>query len=436
MNRRLIIMLGAVLAVAVIVAIFVISEHRAAPPALAQADTSSAPSVPLATATKAEFTRHIRAQGRVGTPAGGDAKLAFYGTGIVANIDVHVGESVATGQALAALDTRGLALDLAQAQADASAAGQAKLLAAQARLQALESGQGSAQSDRESAQAAVRQSEEKLAADRRALERAQALFAGGVSAQKDVDTARQQLAFDRADADANRARAATARAGIGSALTQARADVAQAQTDVRSASIRLSMAQRNMENAMLRAPTSGVVVAILKHPGESVDPSQPAIVVGPPASDRVTLNVSSDDARSVHVGDAVQLVVTGRGLHGSGRVRNVVASVDPTTQTSTVVVAGAPPGAAPGDAVDATIAVGTQRGIVIPTSAIVEDPQSGKSIVFVRERAKDGSEKFVSREIGLAASDAERSLVASGLDVGDRVAASGAFDLLAPAGGG
>lgn len=435
MNRRIV--LGTIVAVVVlVVAIFGIGK-LASKPARAQADAPvSAPNVPLATAADTNYTSRIRAQGRVGTPAGGEAKLAFYGTGIVSSIDVHVGETVGAGQALASLDTRGLSLDLAQAQADASSAGQAKLLAAQARLAALTSGQGSAQSDQEAAAAAVRQSEAKLAADRNALDRAQALFAGGVSARKDVEAAQQQLALDRADAVANRARAATARTGIGSALTQARADVAQAENDVQSARIRLAQAQRNIANATLRAPQSGVVISVLKHPGEAVDPSQPALVVAPPETNSITLAVGSDDARRVHVGDTVSLSVTGRALRGNGTVRNVVASVDPTTQSSTVVVSGVPNGATPGDAVLATIDVGTRRGIVIPTSAIVEDPQSGKSIVFVREKAKDGGEKFVSREITIAAGDDTKSLVAGGLRAGERVAESGAFDLLAPAGGG
>jgi HlyD family secretion protein len=376
---------------------------------------------------------HVRAQGRVGAPAGSEAKLSFAGSGIVARIDVHVGEAVRAGDALAELDTSGLALDLAQARADASA--QPRLIAAQSRLSALERGDGSAQSDREAADAAVRQSEERLVADQRALDRTQALFTGGVAAQKDLDAARQQLELDRADLSANRARAATARAGITGAITQARADVAQAAADVQAARIRLAMAQRNVAIATLRAPASGVVSQILKHPGEAVDPTQPAIVVGPPTTHIVTLTVAGDDAARVAVGAAVDVQVVGRGLRGHGIVRSVVASVDPATQASTVLVDGVPDGAAPGEAVEATIDAGERRGIVIPTAAIVEDPQSGTSVVFVREKTKDG-EKFVSRTIGVAAGDEAKTLVTGGLKVGEQIAAQGAFDLLAPAGGG
>jgi hypothetical protein len=103
---------------------------------------------------------------------------------------------------------------------------------------------------------------------------------------------------------------------------------------------------------------------------------------------------------------------------------------------STVVTGGVPPGAVPGDAVEATIDVGERRGLIIPTSAIVEDPQSGKALVFVSARGPDGARTFVSRAIVVASGDDRTSLVSSGLRSGERIALQGAFDLLAPSGGG
>jgi HlyD family secretion protein len=464
MTRRTSVALGAFVASVILVAgVRVATRHGA--PSTAPADTSSAPGVPLARAAFGPYEMRIRAQGRVGAPSGSEAKLAFANSGIVARIDVHVGQAVIAGQSLAALDTSGLAIDLAQARSDAAAAAasygggtvplqalsgaQARLAATRYRLRALENGTGSAQSDREAALAAVRQSAAKLVADGRALDREAQLYTGGVAALKDVEAARAQLVFDQADAAANRARAASAGANIGAALTQAKADVAQAASDVRaaqaqvavagaqasSAQARYAAAQRQLAISTLRASADGVVTAILKHPGEAVDPTQAAIVVGPPSSSDVTLAVSGDDALAVRAGDRVELRLTNRGVMGTAHVRSVVPSVDPATQTSTVVVAGVPPGARSGDAVEAMIAVGERRGIVIPTSAIVEDPQSGKSIVFVREKQHDGSEKFVSREITVAAGDDTKTLVETGLRNGDGVAAQGAFDLLAPGGG-
>ena len=87
-----------------------------------------------------------------------------------------------------------------------------------------------------------------------------------------------------------------------------------------------------------------------------------------------------------------------------------------------------------GDAVDATIQLASHRGVLIPTDAIVEDPQTGRAIVFVRARGKDGAETFVSREISTGAADGATTMVTSGLRAGERIASRGAFDLLAPSG--
>jgi HlyD family secretion protein len=463
MTRRMTAILAAVVLVAVVVLAFAVG-HRAAP--AQQAAQPQAPSVPLATARFGTFVSHVQAQGRVGAPSGGDAKLSFAGSGILARVDVHVGENVAAGQTLAELDTSGLAIDAAQASADARAASasygggsvpaqalasaQQKLASARARLAALEQGSGTAQSDATGAQAALRQAQAKVAADQRTLQRQQTLFSGGVVAQKDVEAARQQLALDQADADAARSKAGSASTAIGGAVLQARADVAQAESDVRtaqaqtavtgaqaaSAQDRLASAQRNLANGVLRAPAPGVVVAILKHPGESIDPTQPALVVGPPRSNAVTVTVTGDAARAIQPGDSAVVTIPARRAQTSAVVRAVVPSVDPTTQTSTVVLSGAPAGGASGDAVEATIAAGRHRGVLIPTEAIVEDPQTGHAIVFVRAKGKDGADAFVSREIQVGDGDGTTTLVAGGLRTGERIAARGAFDLLAPAGGG
>jgi len=424
----------------------------------------AAPAVSVTAARIGTLVTHVQAQGRVGAPAGGDAKLSFAGSGIVARIDAHVGDRVVAGQALAELDAGGLAIDAAQAHQDSAAAAaqygggsvparvlagaQQKLIVAHDRLAALTRGDASAQSDATGAESMVRQAQAKVSGDERALAREQALYSGGVAARKDVDAARQQLALDQADLIAARAKADSAASGVGGALAQARADVAQAESDVRaaqaqttvsgaqagSASERAAAADRNLAKAVLRAPADGVVVAILKHPGEAVDPTQPALVVGPPRSNDVTVTVTGAAAREIRPGALASIAIGARGIHARAVVRAVVPSVDPTTQTSTVVLSGAPHGAASGDAVDATIDTAARRGVLIPTDAIVEDPQTGRAIVFVRTRGKNGDGTFVSREVVTGANDGATTLVASGLRAGEAIASRGAFDLLAPGG--
>jgi multidrug efflux pump subunit AcrA (membrane-fusion protein) len=426
-------------------------------PSIAASDASSAPDVPLAVARVGDFVERVEAQGRIGPPAGSSAKVAFAQAGIVQVVDVHVGQSVSAGEPLAELDRSGLAAAVRAAQADvlatgANAAGSAatvqsataRLAVAMDKLATLEQGGPSAMNSRITAQSTARQAAIKVDADRAAVARDEQMFTVGVIAGKDIDAARAQLASDEADQRAADAKVAAAQTDFQSTLKQARADVASARSDVQaargqsaSAQARLDTARIAYANGVLAAPAAGVVLAILKHPGEAVDPSAPVIEIGPALGNSVTLAVPADVARRIKVGNPATLHVTmSRTTAQQGEVTAVVPAVDPATQVGTVVVNGAPADAVPGDAVSATIVVGHLRSLVVPSSAIVQDPQTGKTVVFVHDKhPKAGDSGFNLRAVAVRASDATSAAIASGLRAGESVAAQGAYTLLAPAGG-
>lgn len=360
----------------------------------AGAASSAAPAVALTTAKFDTYVKRIEAVGRVGAPAGTQSKLSFAESGILRSVFVRIGDRVGAGQALAALDTSGLSLAAAQAQADAQAAS-ANL--AQARIDRLST---------------------KLAVDRAAVRREQSLYAAGVAALKDVQAAQAQLAADQADAK------------------NMQAQISGAQAQAQSAQDRAALAQRDLSNGTLRAPSGGVVTAIYKRPGEAVDPTTPVLAVGPSATGEVTLDVTAAQAAQIHSGDRVTFTVPGTSLRSSGRIDGVSPAIDPTTQTATVTASGFPSGAPAGSAIQASIAVARERGIVLPQSAVVQDPQDGDTLVFVQTRDKNGTMKFDERKVTVAEQNGEQVLVASGLRAGERVASQGGFALLAPAGGG
>ena len=359
-----------------------------------QTSQPAQPSVSLATAKMSSYVERVSAVGRTGAPAGSEVKLPFAEPGILQSVFVHIGDRVSAGQPLAQLDTSGLSLAASQAAADARAA------------------------SANVAQSAIDRTSTKIAVDTAALRREEALYAAGVAALKDVQAARAQLAQDRADA-------ATAR-------TQVAGSNAQAQ----SAADRAALAQRDLANGTLRAPGDGVVTGIYKHPGESVDTTTPVVAIGPGNANEVTLNVASADAAKVRRDNLVTLTIPGTDMRGAGRVIGVSPALDPATQTATVVVTGIPAGAPAGSAVQAQIDVGRVRGIVIPQSAIVQDPQSGQTLVFVQTRDKNGDPKFDEREVSVAHQNGNDAVIASGLRPGERIASQGGFALLAPAGGG
>ncbi|MDB5027725.1 MAG: rane fusion protein [Candidatus Eremiobacteraeota bacterium] len=430
--------------------------------AAAQAPPPAPPSVPIVQARLGDFDVRISAQGHVGPPAGSSAKLPFAQPGIVGAVDVHVGDHVRAGQPVAELRQESFAIGLAQARADTAAAAngygggavpsaalqsaQAKLAAARNRLQTLQSGGQAALSNRITAVSAARQAAVKVEADRTNLARVQQLYAGGVSAMREVEAAKAQLANDEADQRAMDARVQAAGADFGAALAQARADVALAQSDVRTASAqhgvlgaqvssaqaRAAAAQLALHNAVLRAPADGVVIAVLKHTGESVDVTTPVVEIGPPEDVSVTLQIPGGAAQRVRVGDPAVLRTARGGAATPGSVIAVVPAVDPATQVATVIVRGVPAGAVPGDAISGTITVGHRRGVLVPQTALVQDPQTGKTVVFV----PDAQGKFTMRDVAVGPSDDATAIVDRGLRAGEGVAARGGYELLAPSGGG
>lgn len=467
--RRTLVGIGALVVVAIAIVFGWSTTHRAAnaAPENASAASDAKPNVRLATARAGEFVERIDAQGKVGTPAGSSAKLAFAGAGILAAVDVRVGDTVRAGQAVAELDRSTLAAAVAQAQADATAASAgysagaipaanvasaaAKLAVAREKLATLERGGPSAMSSRIGADSIARQAALKVATDRATIARDQTLFAGGVLALKDVEAARALLASDLADQRAADAKVAAANTDFSASLQQARADVASARNDLQaarsqsgvlggaaaSARARLDAARIAYANGVLTAPSDGVVLSIAKHAGESVDPTQPVMDVGPALGHGVTLSVPADVARRIAVGNPATLHLPQTREHVThGRVTAVVPAVDPTTQLATVTVSGAPTDVVSGDSITATIVVGHTAGIIVPSSAIVQDPQTGKTVVFVRDdHPKAGESGFSLREVTVAASDAETAAIAGGLKAGEAIAAQGAYALLAPGGG-
>ncbi len=378
-----------VLLAATIAAMTGCGGHRAG------AQTQDAPpAVPVAAAKYGSYVETVSAIGRIGAPAGAATKLSFAEPGVLHVIDVRIGDRVSAGEALAELDTSGLSLSAQQAQADAAAA------AANVR------------------QSAVDRTSTKIAVDQAALRRAQSLYAAGVAALKDVQAARAQLAQDRADAS-----------------TQT-ATVQGSSAQLESARARAALAARDLANGTLRSPIDGVVAAIYKHEGEAVDTSTPVISIAPQSQNLLTLDVTSTDAARIHPGDSVEISVPGTSLRASGHVAGVSTALDPATQSATVEVSGIPSGAPAGSAVQAQVEVSRDRGVVIPQSAIVQDPQSGDTLVFVQTRAKNGDMTFEQRTVQVAHQNGTEALITSGLKPGERIAAQGAFNLLAPAGGG
>lgn len=354
----------------------------------------NAPTTPLYTVTDRSVDRTVELSGRIGSATGARQRLQFSMPGRVGGVYVRIGDHVRPGEALASLDTTSLSLAATQAAADARAA------------------------SANAAQANVDRLSTRLAVDRAALSRAQRLYAAGVNAKKDVEAAQATLSADLADSAAAR--------------DQRAASQAQAQ----SAAAHAASASNDLALATLRAPRDGVVSAVAVAPGDVVDATTAAIVLSPSASSAATLDVPVDRLGDLAIGERVH--AKAGSASWDGRITGVATSVDPATGLGVATVSGVPTALPAGTPIQASVVVNASAGIAIPSSAIVEDPQTGKRLVFVAGKNKDGDTTFASREITIDENTANGATVrvVSGLRAGERIAKSGAVDLLAPSGGG
>ncbi len=394
----------AIVAIAAVVAAVVLRRQASPPPQV------RVPAVAVATVRYGDYAVVLEEAGYAGAPAGTTAQLAFANAGVLRDVYVHVGERVSAGDTLASLDTRALALDAEQARAEAQAAAAGYAGGSVPEAAAI------------AARERVRAATERSAADRAAVVRAQRLYDAGVDALKNVEAARAQLAADEAATT-------TAAADLRAASSQPSVVSAQ----VRAASAHAASADFVLSQGTLTAPTGGYVTAVYHRAGEAVDSTKPIVAIGPPQNE-VTLSVPGTDAAQIAVGNSVELRIAGGPGTTAGRVVAVVPAVNPQTQTATVVVGAGRSAAVAGTAVRARITVAHVRGLLVPESAIVEDPQKGESVVFVQQHKPDGSATFVQRTVRVAHEDGTTAQLSSGAAAGERVAAQGAFELLAPSG--
>jgi cobalt-zinc-cadmium efflux system membrane fusion protein len=356
--------------------------------------THLAPDVTLTRARVETFAQTAPASGRIGGVNGSLTKVSFVLPGVISAIDVQIGERVSAGQVLASLDDRGYALNAQSARADVSVA------------------------DANVRQAAVDRFSTRIKVDEAAVRRERTLYAAGVAPHKDVDAAEAVLSQDQADA-------AVAREQVSSNAAQ-----------VQSAQVHEAIADRDLQNTALRAPVDGVVTAIYRRAGETIDQTSPVLALSPLQVREITLSVSAQDLDAIHAGDSVRFEIIGTDLQSTGQITGVSNAMDPTTQTATVIATGFPTSAPIGSIVQGTIVVAYHRGVVIPESAVVQDPQTGNAVVFMAAASRDGSVSFHERVVKVAMRNSTLALIASGLRPGEQVASRGGFALLAPADGG
>lgn len=208
--------------------------------------------------------------------------------GVVAEVFVKVGQKVAKGELLFRLDDRQLRAEMKVRQA--------ALAAALAQLERLDN--MPRQEEVPVAEAKVREAEAQLADQEDQLHRSRTLFQRRAVSEEELrrreratEVARQQLARVQAEAKLLQAGAWSAdKAVTRAALEQARAQLAQAQTE--------------LERSLVRATIDGEVLQVNVRPGEFVGtpPGQPLVILGNVGRLHVRVDIDEHDIQRFQVG--------------------------------------------------------------------------------------------------------------------------------------
>jgi HlyD family secretion protein len=197
--------------------------------------------------------------------------------GRVVELKVDEGDRLAAGDLIARLSTTDTELTIRRAEADRDqAVAQWRLLQAGSRIEDVRQ----AQAQVETAAADVRAAEAELSAANSDLQRFEALLQANAGSRKQRDDAatRRDVALARVSAAKERARAAEAawaRLKAGSRVEE----IAAARARVASAEAQIASLQKNLGDATLRSPVTGVVTSKLIDQGEVIAPRTAIVVV-------------------------------------------------------------------------------------------------------------------------------------------------------------
>ncbi|ABQ28372.1 efflux RND transporter periplasmic adaptor subunit [Geotalea uraniireducens] len=195
-------------------------------------------------------------------------------------------------------------------------------------------------------------------------------------------------------------------------LARAEARLAQARGNAKAADAVAGYAK-------IAAPIAGIVTAKAVDVGMTVLPGMPLITVEEEGNYRLDVAVPETMLGRVKIGDAVRVAIEGSDAETSGRVVEVVPTVDPMSRTFIAKIDLAAKGLRSGVYGRALFATGKRKGVLIPKSAVVE--RGALTLVWVVDKEHRVGMRLVKTGKGVA----DKVEILSGLSAGELVVTAG-----------
>lgn len=229
------------------------------------------------------------------------------------------------------------------------------------------------------------------------------------SAQSAADVAQRNLERNE--------RLATAGAIADRDLESSRSQNVAAQSQLADAKARLTLQEKQLADAQIRAPFTGIIARRQVSGGDVVQPGGEMFTVVDPTTMRLEAAVPANQLAAIKVGSPVAFSVSGYPDRAfTGRISRINPIADPTTGQVRVVVSlpNAGNNLVGGLFAEGRVASERRNALVVPTNAV--DVTGVKPFVV---RLKGGKVERVDVEIGLRDEDSERVEVKTGLVTGD-----------------
>jgi multidrug efflux pump subunit AcrA (membrane-fusion protein) len=328
----------------------------------------------------------------------------------IRKVDVQRGARVRAGQLLVELENSDLA----------GAAVEGRASAEQAEATFEQTSKATVPEEVQKAELDLQAAKDAMDAQQAVLTSREQLYKEGAIAQKDVNEARTNVSQARTQYETARKRVEDLR----SFARDQELKAAAAQRD--AARGRRQSAEAQLAYSRITSPIDGVVTDLPYYAGETPASGQPVVTVMDTSQVIARTHVSQAAAAELAVGNEANLIGPG-GAPIPGKVLQISPALDASNTTVEVWVQAANPSGSlrPGSSMKIEMIARTvPNALVIPQAAVVTSPSGATFAMLI-----DKDNVPHRRKIAVGIRDSGKVQITDGLESGQRVATTGAFEL-------